>query len=148
MIETIEAGFPKVVGLQAERKATRRGLQVISCPTVDATLDEEKIRSPLGPIRGFPRWNWRAAWDDFKFGLRHYSTLRGLRWWATGKWEAWMATLCNKYLAGVDSEALNKGSVLFDLYKVWRDANKVGFNRVDLEKLVERAGEHASQVSR
>ncbi len=33
---------------------------------------------------------------------------------------------------------------LFDLYKAWRDANKVGFNRVDLEKLAvwleERAG--------
>jgi hypothetical protein len=39
---------------------------------------------------------------------------------------------------------LNKGSVLFDLYQAWRDESKVGFNRVDLEKLLawleERAG--------
>jgi hypothetical protein len=38
---------------------------------------------------------------------------------------------------------LNNGSVLFDLYKAWRDANKVGFNRVDLGKLIEWLGEHA-----
>jgi len=47
-----------------------------------------------------------------------------------------------KYLAAHDSEELNKR--LFDLYKAWRDENKVGFNRVDLEKLAawleERAG--------
>jgi len=40
-----------------------------------------------------------------------------------------------KYLAAYDSEELNKGSALFNLYKAWRDENKVGFNRVDLEKL-------------
>jgi len=32
-----------------------------------------------------------------------------------------------------DPDELN--SRLFDLYKAWRDGCKVGFNRVDLEKL-------------
>jgi hypothetical protein len=42
-----------------------------------------------------------------------------------------------------DPEQLNKGNVLFDLYKAWRDDNKVGFNRVDLEKLLAWLKEHA-----
>jgi hypothetical protein len=44
-----------------------------------------------------------------------------------------IATAFDKYLAGYDSEELNKR--LFDLHKRWRDENKVGFNRVDLDKL-------------
>ena len=30
---------------------------------------------------------------------------------------------------------------LFDLHKAWRDENKVGFNRVDLDKLLDWLGE-------
>ena len=60
-------------------------------------------------------------------------------------WYERLAKAFDKYLAGVDSEALNKGNVLFDLYKAWRDANKVGFNRVNLEKLVEWLGEHGGR---
>ena len=59
--------------------------------------------------------------------------------------EGWYDRLAkgfDKYLDGYDSAQVDKG--LFDLYKVWRDENKVGFNRVDLEKLAawleERAG--------
>jgi hypothetical protein len=61
--------------------------------------------------------------------------------------EGWYDRLAkgfDKYLAAHDPEPLNKGSALFDLYKQWRDGCKVGFNRVDLEKLAawpeERAG--------
>ena len=59
--------------------------------------------------------------------------------------ESWydrLAKAFDKYLAAYDPGELNKR--LFDLYKAWRDENKVGFNRVDLEKLAawleERAG--------
>jgi hypothetical protein len=52
--------------------------------------------------------------------------------------EGWYDRLAkgfDKYLKAHDPEELNNGSALFDLYKAWRDENKVGFNRVDLEKL-------------
>lgn len=59
-------------------------------------------------------------------------------------WYERLAKAFNKYLAAHDSDELNGGNVLFDLYKAWRDECKVGFNRVDLEKLLawleERAG--------
>jgi hypothetical protein len=57
-------------------------------------------------------------------------------------WYDRLAKAFDKYLAVHDREELNKG--LFVLYKAWRDENKVGFNRVDLDKLAawleERAG--------
>jgi len=56
-------------------------------------------------------------------------------------WYDRLAKAFDKYLAAHDPDELNW---LFDLYKAWRDENKVGFNRVDLEKLAawleERAG--------
>jgi signal transduction protein with GAF and PtsI domain len=56
-------------------------------------------------------------------------------------WYDRLAKAFAKYLKPHDSEELNKGSALFNLYKAWRDENKVGFNRVDLEKLMEWLGE-------
>ena len=56
-------------------------------------------------------------------------------------WYDRLAKEFDKYLAAYDPAQLDKG--LFDLYKVWRDENKVGFNRVDLEKLAAWLGERA-----
>ncbi len=55
-------------------------------------------------------------------------------------WYDRLAKAFDKYLEGYKPEDLNH---LFDLYKTWRDENKVGFNRVDLEKLLGWLKEHA-----
>ena len=56
-------------------------------------------------------------------------------------WYKRLATAFAKYLDGYDAGQLEN---LFDLYKPWRDGCKIGFNRVDLDKLIqwleERAG--------
>ena len=59
-------------------------------------------------------------------------------------WHDRLAKAFDKYLEGYDPEDLNH---LFDLYKAWRDENKVGFNRVDLEKLLGWLKEHAEHRS-
>ena len=56
-------------------------------------------------------------------------------------WYDRLAKAFDKYLAAHDPEELDKR--LFDLYKAWRDENKVGFNRVDLEKLAAWLGDRA-----
>jgi hypothetical protein len=52
-----------------------------------------------------------------------------------------LAKAFDKYLASRDPVQIDSG--LFELYKAWRDACKVGFNRVDLEKLLAWLGERA-----
>ena len=59
-------------------------------------------------------------------------------------WHDRLAKAFDKYLDAFSSEDLNR---LFDLYKAWRDGNKVGFNRVDLEKLLGWLKEHAEHRS-
>ncbi len=55
-------------------------------------------------------------------------------------WHDRLAKAFDKYLDAYDPDELNH---LFDLYKAWRDENEVGFNRVDLEKLLGWLKEHA-----
>jgi hypothetical protein len=62
-------------------------------------------------------------------------------------WYDRLAKAFDKYLAAHDDEDLNKGNTLFDLYKAWRDACKVGFNRVDLEKLLDWLKENSAKVN-
>jgi hypothetical protein len=63
-------------------------------------------------------------------------------------WHQRLAKAFDKYLAAYDADQLNQGSHLFDLYKAGRDETKVGFNRVDLEKLIDWLEEHAPEKSR
>ena len=57
-------------------------------------------------------------------------------------WHERLAKAFDNYLAAYDPKTLNKGNTLFELYKAWRDECKVGFNRVDLEKLMEWLKNH------
>lgn len=57
-------------------------------------------------------------------------------------WHDRLAKAFDHYLDAHDADELNH---LFDLYKVWRDDNKVGFNRVDLEKLLGWLKEHGER---
>ncbi len=57
-------------------------------------------------------------------------------------WHDRLAKAFDEYLDEYDPEQLDE---LFDLYKAWRDENKVGFNRVDLDRLVEWLHEHGAK---
>ncbi len=60
-----------------------------------------------------------------------------------GGWHDRLAKAFDDYLDAYSPEDLNR---LFDLYKAWRDDNKIGFNRVDLEKLLGWLKEHEDQA--
>jgi hypothetical protein len=57
-------------------------------------------------------------------------------------WHDRLAKAFDKYLASADPDHLNTGNTLFELYRAWRDECKVGFNRVELEKLLAWLGKH------
>ena len=106
----------------------------------------------------------RAKTEAIQFGGQEYTVIRGkgkrLKQTVVGHevhvpedydseveakfpagWHERLAKAFDGYLAAYDPDELNKGDHLFDLYKAWRDECKVGFNRVDLEKLIGWLGE-------
>lgn len=60
-------------------------------------------------------------------------------------WYERLAKAFDKYLHDYTADELNQGNMLFDLYKAWRDDCKVGFNRVNLEKLLVWLNEHGAE---
>lgn len=60
-------------------------------------------------------------------------------------WYDRLAKAFDKYLSNYNTDELNTGNTLFDLYKSWRDDCKVGFNRVDLERLLVWLNKHGTE---
>ena len=96
MIETIETGSPQVVGLR-----------------LSGTLHDddherfvpmmEGIFTVVGNVRlfiqleDFHGCDLHAAWDDLKFGLKHYSDFERIAMVGDHKWEEWMASFCKPF---------------------------------------------------
>jgi hypothetical protein len=96
MIETIESGSPRVVAFKLSGKLHDEDYKHF-VPAVDAAVAHEGKVRLLAQFADFHGWDLRAAWDDFKFGLRHYSDFERIAMIGDQKWEAWMATFCKPF---------------------------------------------------
>ena len=63
----------------------------------------ETILTARGKVRlfiqfeDFHGWDLHAAWDDLKFGLKHYSDFERIAMVGDQKWERWMASFCRPF---------------------------------------------------
>ena len=96
MIATIETGSPKVVGFKLTGKLHDEDYQQF-VPTIETILTAEgKVRLFI-QLEDFHGWDLHAAWDDLKFGLKHYSDFERIAMVGDRKWEKWMASLCKPF---------------------------------------------------
>ena len=96
MIEAIQSDSPKVVAFKLRGKLHDEDYKHF-VPAVDATVASEGKVRLFAQFEDFHGWDLRAAWDDFKFGLRHYSDFERIAMVGDRKWEAWMATFCKPF---------------------------------------------------
>jgi hypothetical protein len=96
MIATIETGSPKVVGLKfCGRLHDEDYKQFV--PSMETILTAEgKVRLFI-QLENFHGWDLHAAWDDFKFNLKHYSDFERIAIVGDRKWEDWMTSLCKPF---------------------------------------------------
>jgi hypothetical protein len=96
MIETIETGSPKVVGFRLCGKLHDEDYKQF-VPKMETILTAEgKVRLFI-QLEDFHGWDLHAAWDDFKFGLRHYSDFERIAMVGDRKWEKWTANFCKPF---------------------------------------------------
>ncbi len=62
-------------------------------------IKEPKIKV-LVDAREFDGWDMRAAWDDFKFGLKHNKEFTKLAFVGSKKWEAYSIKISNWFMSG------------------------------------------------
>ncbi len=96
MIETIETGSPKVVGLKLCGKLHDEDYKRF-LPKMETILTAEgKVRLFI-QLEDFHGWDLHAAWDDLKFNLKHYSDFERIAMIGDRKWEKWMANFCKPF---------------------------------------------------
>jgi hypothetical protein len=96
MIATIETGSPKVLGLKLCGKLHDEDYKLF-VPEMETILTTEgKVRLFI-QFEDFHGWDLHAAWDDLKFGLKHYSDFERIAMVGDRRWEKWMASFCKPF---------------------------------------------------
>ena len=96
MIETIETGSPKVVGLKLSGTLHDDDYKRFVPMMEGIVTVVGKVRLFI-QLKDFHGWDLHAAWDDLKFGLKHYSDFERIAMVGDRKWEKWMASLCKPF---------------------------------------------------
>jgi hypothetical protein len=96
MIQTIETGLPKVLGVQLSGKLHDEDYKHFT-PLVESMLTGEGKVRVFVQFEDFHGWDMHAAWDDFQFGLKHYSDFERIAMVGDRRWEKWMAGICKPF---------------------------------------------------
>ncbi|WP_119396296.1 SpoIIAA family protein [Salinibius halmophilus] len=87
--------------LKAKGKLTHEDFEKIT-PMIDAAL--EKVDKPVVNIfvdgSELEGWEARAAWDDFKFGLKHGSEIEKVAIYGNRKWQDLAAKVGSWFISG------------------------------------------------
>jgi hypothetical protein len=96
MIELLPTDSPKIVSVRISGKLHDEDYKTF-VPAVEAIVAAEgKIRL-FAQFVAFQGWDLQAAWDDFKFGVKHYHDIERIAIVGDKKWEKWMATFCKPF---------------------------------------------------
>ncbi len=96
MIETLPTDSPKIMGFKLSGKLHDDDYQSF-VPAVETVVTAAGKVRLLAQLEDFHGWDAHAAWDDFKFGLKHYADFERIAIVGDRKWEAWMAQLCKPF---------------------------------------------------
>jgi len=114
MIETIETGSRKVVGLKLSGTLHDEDFRQF-VPAMETILTAEGKVRLFVQFDDFHGWDLHAAWDDLKFGLKHYSDFERIAMVGDYKWEKWMASFCKPF-----TKADVKYFDRLDVYAAWK----------------------------
>ncbi|MGV6852843.1 MAG: STAS/SEC14 domain-containing protein, partial [bacterium] len=98
-IERIDSSF--LMNMKAWGKLTHQDYQVIT-PVIDSAtrgISDPKVKVffDLSEMQG---WELRAAWDDFKIGLKHGSEFVKIALYGHKKWQEYAAKVGTWFTAG------------------------------------------------
>ena len=96
MIEQLETGSPKIIGFKLSGKVHDEDYKTL-VPAVETSLAAEGNGCLFVQMEDFHGWDLQAAWDDIKFGAKHYSDFERIAMVGDRKWEEWMTKLCKPF---------------------------------------------------
>jgi len=98
-IERVQNNF--FLSLKAIGKLTHQDYQVIT-PMIDAALrevDSPKVKAVFD-VTEMQGWELRAAWDDFKLGLKHGSEFEKIAIYGNKHWQEIISKIGSWFISG------------------------------------------------
>ena len=96
MIEQLQTDSPKILGFKLSGKLHDEDYHTFVPAVEEAIAAGGKVRL-LAQFEDFHGWDLHAAWDDLKFGIKHYSDFERIAMVGDKKWEEWMARFCKPF---------------------------------------------------
>jgi len=96
MIEVLQTGSAKILAFKLSGKLHDEDYQIF-VPAVEAAAAAQGKLRLLAQFEDFHGWDLHAAWDDLKFGIKHYSDFDRIALVGDEQWEEWMARLCKPF---------------------------------------------------
>jgi SpoIIAA-like len=96
MIETIPTDFPKTVGFKLSGRLHDEDYKSF-VPIVETLVAKEGKVRMFVKFEDFHGWDLHAAWDDFRFAIKHYADFDRIALVGDRRWEKWMAHVCKPF---------------------------------------------------
>ncbi len=96
MIEQIPTDSPQILGFKLSGKLHDADYHTF-IPTVEAAISTAGKLRMLAQFEDFHGWDLHAAWDDLKFGIKHFSDFERIAMVGDKKWEEWMVRFCKPF---------------------------------------------------
>ena len=96
MIIQLESDSPHIIGFTLSGKLHDEDYRAF-VPVVEAAVAAEGKLSLFARFENFHGWDLRAAWDDFKFGVKNYTSFERIALVGEQRWQEWMAAFCKPF---------------------------------------------------
>jgi len=97
-IEVAESGCANVLAVRLSGRLTSEDYEVF-VPEIERLIKAHGKVRLLVQLEAFHGWTGAAAWEDTKFGLRHYADIERIAIVGDRAWEKGMALLCRPFTA-------------------------------------------------
>ena len=96
MITQLQTDSPHIIGFTLRGKLHDEDYRIF-VPAVDAVVAKQGKLRLFAQFEDFHGWDLHAAWDDFKFGVKHYASFERIALVGDRRWEEWMAAFCKPF---------------------------------------------------
>jgi hypothetical protein len=93
MIEQLEMGVPDIIGFRLSGKLMAEDYKVLA-PCIEEVVQRKGKVKLFAEVEDLHGWDWRAAWDEIKFGARHYRDIDRIAMVGDRKWEEVVVDWC------------------------------------------------------
>jgi hypothetical protein len=97
MFQKLSESSEKILGFKVSGKLTDEDYKAF-VPQIEKIIQEFGRISLLLELDDFQSWDLEAAWDDFKFGMKHIKDFNRVAIVGDKKWEEWMAKLAKPFM--------------------------------------------------